>query len=120
MPSWKYKVVLASFPFGEILVRKIRPALCISEPVGKYAEVLTVYITSKKIEEKVFSDLIVEDPVDLKQAGLKTASTIRLHRVFTIPKELIFRELGYIPKYLQSKIDIKITKILEIANSKKE
>ena len=64
----KYKIVLAPFPFGDQNARKTRPVLCLTNPVGRFDEVIVGFITSKTPEPFLSSDIKL--PAN-KNTGLK-------------------------------------------------
>lgn len=43
----RFKILVAPFPFGELTSKKTRPVLCLTEPIGKYDELVLAYITTK-------------------------------------------------------------------------
>jgi len=43
----KGKVVLVRFPFDDLSGSKVRPALCLNNPVGQYHHVILAFITSQ-------------------------------------------------------------------------
>ena len=93
----KNSIVLVPFPFDNLSESKVRPALCLTNQIGKYNHVIIAFISSRIPEDSTDSDLIL-----LKQSansigtGLAVDSVIRLHKMMTIPKSLIKRKLGTI------------------------
>lgn len=93
-----YKIVLVRFPFNDLLSQKVRPALCLSNEVEPYGQVVLAFITSRDLTPKVFTDFGVKaSDKDFPATGLKVSSTIRLHSLMTVSKSLIARELGELP-----------------------
>jgi hypothetical protein len=43
----KGKVVLLPFPFNDFSSLKVRPAVCLTDPVGQHRQVVVAFITSK-------------------------------------------------------------------------
>jgi mRNA interferase MazF len=52
----KHKVVLVPFPFDDLSGAKVRPAICLTEPIGPYRHVVLAFITSKVVDklEQIF------------------------------------------------------------------
>jgi mRNA interferase MazF len=57
----KGKVVLVPFPFDDLSGVKVRPALCLTEPIGRNRHVVEAFLTSR-IDSEVSSTDIVLDP----------------------------------------------------------
>ncbi|WP_134200510.1 type II toxin-antitoxin system PemK/MazF family toxin [uncultured Algoriphagus sp.] len=92
------KVVLVPFPFEDFSTKKVRPASCLSEPIGKFEHIIVAFISSK------ISDQIEETELEIKPAevewqktGLIVPSVLKLHKIVSLPKNLILRELGIFP-----------------------
>ena len=91
----KYKVVLVPFPFDDLTTHKVRPAVCLTDPIGPHRHVVAAFITSQTPADLLSSDLLLDaDDEGFEQTGLRVTSTLRLHRLLTIPAQLIKRELG--------------------------
>ena len=101
----KYKVVLVPFPFDDLSSAKVRPAVCLTEPVGLHEHVILAFITSRVPPDPLESDLII-DPgsPDFSTTGLRVASTLQLHRLMTAAKSLLLRELGELPASMQEQV----------------
>jgi mRNA interferase MazF len=52
-------IVLVSFPFDDFSSSKLRPALCLTNKIGKMEHVVVAFISSKIPEELIESDLII-------------------------------------------------------------
>ena len=87
----RYKIILVPFPFDDFSYTKVRPAICLTNKIGKYNHVVIAFITSQvsKFTEK--TDIKI---TNLEGTGLKINSAIKLHRIVTISTSLIKRELG--------------------------
>ncbi|MFE1745503.1 type II toxin-antitoxin system PemK/MazF family toxin [Coleofasciculus sp. H7-2] len=109
----KGKVVLVPFPFDDLSATKVRPAVCLTNPVGKHSHVVLAFITSL-----IPSDLLETDYVlntshpDFAASGLHKPSTIRLDHLMTVRKSLIERELGILSSDTQAQIAEKLCKLL--------
>ncbi len=56
----KNKVVLVPFPFDDFSNLKIRPALCLSNLIGKYDHVVIAFISSKIPDEILETDILIK------------------------------------------------------------
>ena len=107
----KGKIVLVPFPFDDFTASKVRPALCLTEAIGKHKHVIIAFITSRVPEDKNNSDVELSAG---KQTGLKVVSWIRLHKVVTIPQTLIKRELGKLNSTYTPIVNDKLKLLLKI------
>lgn len=111
----KNKIVLVPFPFDDLSGAKVRPALCLTDAISKYDHVVISFITSQldKADELTDFALLTTD-VDFATTGLKIDSAIRLHRLVTIPKHLIQRQLGSLPLSYQSLLTQKLRRLFQM------
>ena len=93
------KVVLVPFPFDDLSGSKVRPAACLTNPVGPHRHVVLAFITSRVPAQPLATDVLLEegDP-GFKATGLRVSSTLQLHRLMTANTALIRRELGFLPE----------------------
>jgi mRNA-degrading endonuclease toxin of MazEF toxin-antitoxin module len=63
LSSTKGKVVLVPFPFDDLSASKVRPAVCLSNPVGPHAHVVVAFITSQTPPHTLSTDLDL-DPTE--------------------------------------------------------
>ncbi len=111
------KIVLIPFPFDNLSSAKVRPAVCLTNPVGKYRHVIVAFITSRIPDEILDSDLVLDTgKVGFHETGLRVSSTVRLHRLMTITTSIIRRELGKMPSKIQKEIDKKLKKMFSLQN----
>lgn len=103
----KWKFVLLSYPFDEGGESKVRPGLCLINPIGRFSHVVVAYVSSQIPPELETFDLILE-PEDLVATGLKKRSVLRLHRVFTADALIMQRTLGRLPDALIPQVEIKL------------
>lgn len=105
----KHKVVLVPFPFDDLSGAKVRPAVCLSEPVGPYRHVVLAFITSQVAGNPLPSDLILDasDP-DFSATGLRVSSMLQLHRLMTAKTSFIRRELGSLSPRLTSELENRL------------
>jgi PemK-like, MazF-like toxin of type II toxin-antitoxin system len=89
------KVVLIPFPFDDLTGTKMRPAVCLTDPLGPHRHVVLAFITSQVPPDLLDSDLVLHaGHPDFSSSGLRVTSTLRLHRLMTVTTNLIRRELG--------------------------
>jgi mRNA interferase MazF len=106
----KYKVVLVPFPFDDFSSVKVRPAVCLTNPVGKHEHVVIAFISSKLPDDHVATDLIIKkNTSSFRKTGLMVDSVIRVHKLITVPKTLFKRQLGILDASLQKELDKRIT-----------
>lgn len=108
----KYKIVLVPFPFDDLSTTKVRPAVCLTDPISPYLHVVVAFITSQAQKANEPSDVPIQntDP-DFSQTGLAVSSAIRLHRLVTIPIKLIQRDLGNLPISFQTEVKRKLRQL---------
>jgi mRNA interferase MazF len=108
----KGKIVLVPFPFDDLSGAKVRPALCLSDPIGPHRHVIVAFITSKIPSSPEVTDLVI-DPrtADYSQTGLRVASTVRLHRLLTLNTSLFSRELGELSPAAQLQVDERLRQL---------
>jgi mRNA interferase MazF len=108
----KGKVVLVPFPFDHLSATKVRPAVCLTDPVGSYDHVVLAFITSRLPEELLDTDVVLNpERSGYSETGLRVSSTLRLHRLMTVSSSLIRRELGRLPSDIQAEVDDKLRKL---------
>ena len=110
----KNSIVLVPFPFDDFSISKVRPALCLTSEIGKYNHVIIAFITSKMPDDLVNSDILLSMQSENSfGTGLTVDSVIRLHKIVTIPKNLIKRKLGIINKSVEVEIKRKIAQMFD-------
>ena len=105
----KGKVVLVPFPFDDLSAEKVRPAVCLTEPVGPHRHVVLAFVTSQTPPELLESDLLLDQSHQgFASTGLRVSSVLRLHRLMTVTTALIQRELGELSLDLQTAVKSKL------------
>ena len=109
----RHKIVLVPFPFDDLSDSKVRPAICLTEPVGSYRHVVLAFITSRVVVDDLEETDVVLEPsqTGFAATGLRAPSTIRLHRLLTISESLILRELGELSLGMQSQVAGKLRRL---------
>jgi mRNA interferase MazF len=111
----KYKIVLLAFPFDDFSATKVRPAVCLTDPIGPHRHVVFAFITSHVPMRPLPTDLVLESAdLEFQTTGLLVSSTIQLHRLMTGATVLIQRELGSVPSKFQSAMDHRLRKLFDL------
>lgn len=100
----KHKVVLIPFPFDDLSGMKVRPAVCLTDPIGTHRHVVLAFITSSGTS-KLPTDIVLDSgDTEFCSTGLRTTSTLQLHRLMTVTTSLIRRQLGTLSPGMQAKV----------------
>lgn len=111
----KGKVVLVPFPFDDFSGIKVRPAVCLTDEIGLYSHIIIAFISSQIPGSLNESDLVINrSDVDFQVTGLAIDSVIKLHRLVTIPKSLIKRQLGITSTKQQADIEKKLKTLFDL------
>jgi len=111
----KYTIVLVPFPFDDFSELKVRPAICLTNSIGKFNHVIIAFISSRYPDEILNSDLIIKkDSEYFVGTGLFLDSVIRLNKMVAIPKKLIKRKLGRINEKLEPTLRLKIKQLFDL------
>lgn len=109
------KVVLVPFPFDDLSSAKVRPAVCLTNPVGAHRHVVLAFVTSRVPPTLASSDIVLEsEESDFPTTGLRVTSTLRLHRLMTVTASIIQRELGRLSPRMQAEVDTKLRDLFEL------
>lgn len=112
----KGKIVLVPFPFDDLKATKVRPAVCLTNPIGHHHHVVLAFITSRIPDDILETDIVLDsNESEFPHTGLRVSSTIRLHRLMTVTASLILRELGTLSARILTDVDNKLCKLLELA-----
>jgi len=105
----KGSVVLVPFLFDDLGTTKVRPAVCLTEPIGPYRHTVLAFITSVAPTDPVASDLALDpNAPGGATTGLRVISTLRLHRLMTVSESLIRRELGFLSREMRAEVDRRL------------
>lgn len=109
----KGKVVLVPFPFDDLSSTKVRPAVCLTKPIGSYDHIILAFVTSKIPRNLLATDIVLDTThPDFAASGLHQPSTIRLDHLMTVRKSIIRRELGELSLETQEQIADKLCRLL--------
>jgi mRNA interferase MazF len=110
------KVVLVPFPFDDLSTTKVRPAVCLTGPIGTHRHVIMAFITSRTPADLLETDLILNSgQADFAMTGLRVTSTLRLHRLMTVTTVLIRRELGELSPRMQDEVANRLRRLFGFA-----
>lgn len=111
----KFKIVLIDFPFDDFSESKLRPALCLTNPISKHKQIVLAVITSNLQNGNEVTDVIVEkSQTDFGITGLKVSSVIKIHRLLTTTDKIIRKTIGTLPESYHSEVYEKIKKLFDI------
>jgi mRNA interferase MazF len=114
----KGRVVLVPFPFDDMTASKVRPAVCLTDPIGPYRHIVVAFVSSQVPVDIVATDVLLNPPrEDFGATGLRVASVLRLHRVVTLTTALIHRELGKLSQAWQQEVDQKLAVLFGLKGS---
>jgi mRNA interferase MazF len=108
----KHKVVLISFPFDDLSSNKVRPAVCLTDMIGPHDHVVLAFITSRIPASPLKTDLVIDsnDP-SFASTGLRVSSTLQLHRLMTVTKSMLRRELGTLSPAMKAQVQERLHKL---------
>jgi mRNA interferase MazF len=109
------KVVLVPFPFDDLSATKLRPAVCLTEPIGANRHAVVAFITSREIPDLLPTDIAL--PINhpgFRATGLRVHSVLRLHRLITLSTSIIKRELGRFSPHLELEVAEKLSLLFSL------
>lgn len=110
----KYKIVLIPYPFDDFSEKKVRPSLCLTNPISKHRQIILAPITSNIVNATEVTDLILkDDSLGFERTGLKTSSVIKLHRLITVSEDFILKIIGFLPDTYYDDVSKKIKLLFE-------
>jgi len=108
----KGKIVLVPFPFDDLSATKVRPAICLTEPIGPHDHIVLAFVSSRIPQDLQVTDIVLDsNNPDFALTGLRVSSIIMLHRLMTVTTALIRRELGKLSPQLQLDSDEKLMEL---------
>lgn len=108
----KHKVVLVPFPFDDLSSSKVRPAVCLTDPIGPHHHVVLAFVTSHVPSKLLPSDLVLRsEDSDFALTGLRVSSTLQLHRLMTATTAFILRQLGQLSPEMQKGVNERLREL---------
>ncbi len=112
----KGKVVLVPFPFDDLSSSKLRPAVCLTGPIGQHRHVVVAFITSRVKSDLTEAAVLIDSSDSLfAMTGLKVSSIIKLHRLMAISSPVIRRELGEPSPKMLTELGAKLKKLFALS-----
>ncbi len=111
----KHKIVLVPFPFDDLSTNKVRPAVCLTDPITEHKHIILAFITSRVPDTPLATDLVIDkNDQDFALTGLHVSSTVQLHRLMTLTTSLIRRELGQLSPEIQTKVEQRLYQLFSL------
>ncbi|MEP0894098.1 MULTISPECIES: type II toxin-antitoxin system PemK/MazF family toxin [Leptolyngbya] len=86
---------MIEFPYDDLSASKIRPAYCLTDPIGENRHLIFALITSRIPAMLLDSDLVLDlSHPDFVMSGLRKPSTLRLNHLITLRRSMVQRRLG--------------------------
>lgn len=115
MTTMKYDVMLVPFPFDDLSSTKVRPTVCLTDPVGPHHHVVVAFITSQPHTTHLNSDFLIDaNASDFTETGLRVSSTLQLHRLMTVTRSLFVRRLGKLSPRMQTEVEKRLRLLFEL------
>lgn len=111
----KGKVVLVPFPFDDLSTTRVRPAVCLTDPIGAHRHVVLTFVTSQIAGSPTKTDLVLDSGAPgFSNTGLRVSSMVCLHRLMTITTSLIQRELGELSPRMQADASSRLRELFSL------
>ncbi|WP_342626166.1 MULTISPECIES: type II toxin-antitoxin system PemK/MazF family toxin [Alicyclobacillus] len=111
----KHKIVLIPFPFDDLQSHKVRPALCLTDPISAHDHVVVAFISSQVPTHLLPTDIVLRAGTDaFAPTGLKVSSVIRLHRMVSMTTRIIRYELGHIADETRDLVESKLIQLFNL------
>jgi mRNA interferase MazF len=99
------KIFLIPFPFDDLSATKLRPTVCLTEPIGVNRHIVVAFITSREVTDLLPTDIALPtNHSGFPATGLRVNSVLRLHRLMTLSTISIQRELGRLSPSLEKEV----------------
>ncbi|HWD19553.1 MAG TPA: type II toxin-antitoxin system PemK/MazF family toxin [Verrucomicrobiae bacterium] len=106
------------FPFDDLSSEKVRPTLCLTDPIGAHRHVIVAFISSQVPSSLTGTDIVFNpSQKDFAATGLRVPSVLRLHRLITLTSMMIRRELGQLSPDWQRDVDRKLAALFGLTAS---
>lgn len=111
----KFKIVLMNFPFDDFTQTKLRSALCLTDFISEYQQIVLAPITSNLNNATEITDLIIESTdTGFEKTGLKVSSVIKIHKLLTTSDKIIQKTIGDLPESFHQEVYEKIKLLFNI------
>ena len=110
----KGDIVLVQFPFSDLSQTKLRPALVLAVSTN-INEITLCFISSQKVQSLSTNEFaIFKLDGEFSQTGLKTDSKVRVTRIITLERKLIFRRIDKLGKKQTNKLNQTLITAFEL------
>lgn len=105
--------MLVSFPFTNLTIEKLRPAVVVSSNPQEI-DVVIAFISSIVPTGKLSATdfLLTPNHPDFPETGLKKASVFKMNKLLTIERTKIVRRLGEVSPAIQKELEGRLKKAL--------
>ena len=111
-------IVLVPFPFDDLSSSKVRPAVCLTDPIDRHRHVVVAFISSNVPIRTLATDIVVRNTApEFAGTGLRQTSCLRLHRLVTLADSSIVRKLGTIPSGIRNDIDVGLKELFSLGDT---
>ena len=101
------------FPFDDLSGTKVRPAVCLTEPIGPHRHLILAFVSSRIPASPLDTDLLIHSSdAGFAATGLRVSSTLQLHRLMTTA--LLRRELGALSPAMQAQVRERLRPVFEL------
>jgi mRNA interferase MazF len=105
----KNRIVLIPFPFDDLSATKVRPAVCLTDPIGPHRHVVVAFVSSRVPPVPMPTDFVIDaNHSDFAATRLRAASTIQTHRLMTVTTSVIQRMLGVLSAPLAGELEKRL------------
>lgn len=109
----KGNVVLVSFPFSDFSDFKLRPALCLTDPILPYEQLILVGVSSQVRKRDNMDILLNSSESWFVESGLKKVSVVKPYKLMTVNKSYVKREIGVVPPNVLKKVFNSLHELLK-------
>lgn len=107
--------VRAPFPFDDFPGSKLRPILCLTDPVGENFHVVGAFISTQiPVLPESFDILIDPAEPQWNGTGLKSRSILRLHRLTTFDVSIARKTLGVWPQVERAEVESRLRLLFDL------
>ncbi|MBI1760421.1 MAG: type II toxin-antitoxin system PemK/MazF family toxin [Acidobacteria bacterium] len=86
-----------------------------TDEIKPHSHIVLAFITSQVSASASPTDFVIDkSDADFATTGLKVSSTIRLHRLMTVTKSIVLRQLGELSLAQQTEIENRLRKLFSL------
>jgi mRNA interferase MazF len=111
----RFDVVPVPFPFDDHTGQKVRPAVCLTNPIGTRRHTVLAFITSVVPAQLETTDILLDPTIPGgARSGLRVQSVLRLHRIITVSTSIILRRLGVLDPTIQTLVQQQLRTLFSL------